>query len=377
MELKEIITGMNKTFEDFKTKQDELEKAIKDGTGTGELKGQVEKIQDSLDKMEVKLQTPKFDGKSAVLTEEEIEYKSAFESYIRTGNINDIIEKKAMNSESNPDGGYMVTPVMANRIIERVRELSPMRQVARNITISNSNEYKIPREGKKEFGAGWVGEREARPQTDTPDFEMVRIPLNEIYAMPGITRGLITDSAFDWESYISRSIADKFARVEAKAFYTGDGKNKPLGILFNPASQGIELVQGALSFDGLIDLQTSLQEDYLYDAEWQLNRMTLRDIRKLKDTQGNYIWEPSVKVGDPNTILGYRYRLATDMPGAKTGAYSVMFGNFLEAYTIVDGAGVYTLRDEYTSKPNILFYTVGRVGGGVENNDAVKILQQQ
>ena len=126
MELKEIITGMNKTFEDFKTKQDELEKAIKDGSGTGELKGQVEKLQDSLDKMEVKLQTPKFDGKSAILTEEEIEYKSAFESYIRTGNINDIIEKKAMNSESNPDGGYMVTPVMANRIIERVRELSPM-----------------------------------------------------------------------------------------------------------------------------------------------------------------------------------------------------------------------------------------------------------
>ena len=366
--IKDMIFKMNNTFENMK---DALEHKASNET--------IEKMQNALDEMEAKMQRVNFVAKTETkqeLSKEELEYKSAFDNYARTGAISEALEKKAMSTDSNPDGGYLVTPTMANKIIERVREVSPIRELANTIRLSNSNLYKVPKEGKEDFGAGWVGEREERPETATGKINMIAIPLHEQYAQPGITRGLLTDSAFNWEAYISKKIVNKFARMEAQAFILGDGNNKPRGFLFEPDKQGIQIIEKKLDFDGLIDLQAELDEQYLGNAKWVLNKFTLRDIRKLKNTNGDYIWQPSTQVGMPSTILEYGYKLATDMPTPTTGAYSIAFGNFKEAYTIVDGAGMYTLRDEYTKKPNILFYTTRRVGGGIEQEDAIKILKQ-
>jgi HK97 family phage major capsid protein len=367
-DIKDMIFEMNNTF-------NHLKEAVEKKAGTE----QIEKIQDALDAIEVKMQRVNFtpsqtEGKG--LSKEEIEYKSAFNSYAVSGAVNDHLEKKAMASDSNPDGGYMVPFTMANNIIERIRQMSPIRAIANVVSITNSNEYRVPRESTDDFGAGWVGERESRPTTDNGKLEMVKIPLNEQYAQPGITRTLLTDSAFGWEGYINRKIANKLARMEATAFVSGDGVNKPMGFLYNSTTQGIEVLEKALTFDGLMDLQAALLEEYLPNASWLLNRLTLRDIRKLKDSQNRYLWEPSTQVDKPNTILGFNYNLATDMPTPGTNALSVAFADFRQAYTIVDGATMYTLRDEYTAKPNILFYTTRRVGGGVEMPDAIKILKQ-
>lgn len=366
--VKEMLQEMNNAFDHFKK---ELE-----GKADPEV---INRINDRLDEIEVKAQrinTTPAATEQKEMTPEQIEYKSAFDSYAKVGAINETLEKKAMASDSNPDGGYMVPFTMSQNIVERVRQMSPIRNIANVVSITNSNEYRVPRESTDDFSAGWVGERESRPVTDNGKLEMVKIPLNEQYAQPGITRTLLTDSAFDWEGYINRKIANKFARMEATAFVTGDGINKPLGFLYNPESQGIQAVTAALNFDGVMDLQAALLEEYLPNASWLLNRLTLRDIRKLKDDQNRYIWEPSTQVDKPNTILGFNYNLATDMPTPAINAYSLAFGDFRQAYTIVDGAQMYVLRDEYTAKPNILFYTTRRVGGGLEMPDALKVLKQ-
>jgi len=367
----EMIEEINKAYKSLK---DELEKKSADPAA-------IEKIQSRLDELELKSQrintTPKAIEEKG-MTKEEIEYKSSFDSYARKGVVDQNLEKKQMASDSNPDGGYMVPSVMATNIVERVRQMSPIRQIANVVTISNAGEYKIPRENTDDFDSGWVGERQERPLTANGTLEMVKIPLNEQYAQPALTRKLMIDSNFNWESYINRKIGNKFARQEATAFVLGDGVNKPLGFLFQPdTKQGIEVVTKTLNFDGLMDLQAALLEEYLPNATWLLNRLTLRDVRKLKDSQNRYLWEPSTQVGHPNTILGYEYNLAADMPTPGTNALSVAFGDFAQAYTIVDGAGMYALRDELTRKPNILFYTTREVGGGVEMPDALKILKQQ
>ncbi|NEZ47789.1 phage major capsid protein [Clostridium niameyense] len=365
--VKEMIYEMNNTY-------DHLKKGL-EGKASAE---EIERMQDALDNLEAKMQNVNFGSHETKqeMTKEDMEYKSAFDNYIRTGATNELLEKKAMSTDSNPDGGYLINPIMANKIIERVREVSPIRQIANIVQISNANEYKVPKEDRTDLNAGWVGERENRPETATGKLQMVSIPLHEQYAQPGVTRRLLTDSAFAWEGYISKKIFNKFARMEGQAFVNGDGVNKPKGFLYEPEKQGIQVIEKKLDFDGLIDLQSELLEEYLAGAQWVLNRFTLRDIRKLKNTNGDYIWQPSTQVGAPSTILEYGYKLATDMPIPKTGEYSVAFGNFKDAYTIVDGAGMYMLRDEYTKKPNILFYTTRRVGGGLEMEDAIKVLKQ-
>ena len=366
----EMIEEINKNYKALK---DELEKKNSNPET-------IEKLQTRLDDLEVKMQRPNTTPNTTEekgLTKDQLEYKSSFDSYARKGVVDEHLEKKQMASDSNPDGGYMVPSTMSNKIVERVRQTSPIRQLANIVTISNSGEYKVPRENTDDFDSGWVGERQERPITTNGTLQMVKIPLHEQYAQPALTRKLLVDSNFDWEAYINRKIANKFARQEASAFVNGDGVNKPLGFLYQPdTKQGIEVVGKALNFDGLMDLQAALLEEYLPNAKWLLNRLTLRDIRKLKDLQNRYLWEPSTQVGKPNTILGYEYNLATDMPTPGTNALSVAFGDFSQAYTIVDGSGMYSLRDELTKKPNILFYTTREVGGGVEMPDAIKILKQ-
>lgn len=367
----QIIEGLNKDFKAFK---DEMSKKTVDPE-------KIAKIEDALDKYELKFQqlntVPPNNHIEGKMSKEDIEYKSSFDVYARKGVADERLEKKQMSTDSNPDGGYMVPVTMADHIIERVRQSSPIRQLANIVPLSNSNEYKVPRESTDDFDSGWVGEREDRQITDNGKIEMVSIKLHEQYAQPALTRSLITDSNFDFESYINKKVGNKFARQEATAFVTGDGVNKPLGFLHAPDKQGIELVTGGLDFDGIIDLQTSLLEEYQPNASFLINRLSLRAVRKLKDTQGHYLWEPSTQIGKPNLIIGFPYHLAADMPSPGTGAYSIAFADWSQAYTIVDGKGIYSIRDELTKKPFIQFYTTRRVGGGIEMPDAIKILKQQ
>lgn len=362
-DIKEMLEGMQKTFADLKEANER--KASKE---------EINRIQDTLDALEVKMQRATFGGDTkGQMSDLEKKESEEFKSYGRTGSIGETLEKKAMSSDSNPDGGIFIPENMAADIIARIRKISPVRQVASVVTIGRGNEYKLPREKNDSYEAGWVGERQDRPATSNDTFEVVKIPVHEMYAQPAITQNLLDDSAFNFEGYIADRVANRFAQLEGTGFVLGDGINKPQGFLTNSE---IEQISGALTFDGLIKLVYGLDAEYSAGAVFMAKRSTIRDIRTLKDLNGQYLWQPSTQIGEPATVLGYRIFEADDMPTAGTNALSVAFGNFAEGYQIVDKAGIVTLRDPYTAKPWIKFYTTKRVGGGTKNPDAIKILKQ-
>lgn len=374
VEQKEMIEAMNKAFSEFKEANDKVQEEVKaQGQATGLTTEKLEKLQAQLDQIEVKMQRVNTAPGAGENQDLSVETKAMLD-YMRKGIIP---ETKALSLDSDPDGGYMIPEQMETTIISRIRDFSPVRQVATKSTISTGNALTIPREGETDFESGWVGERQSRPVTGTADLQMVRISLHEMYAQPSATQQLIDDPAFNFEGYINQRIADLMARKEGYAFINGTGVNQPEGLL---VSTQVSTITDTLDFDALINLQAELRQQFAMNANFMFNRFTRAYIRTLKDNNGQYIWQPSTQVGQPSMVLGDTYVIADDMPNAAsagslvTGATPILYGDF-SAYRIVDKQGIRTLRDPYTSKPNVLFYTTKQVGGQVINDQAIKKLK--
>ncbi|WP_439399063.1 phage major capsid protein [Bradyrhizobium sp. PMVTL-01] len=311
-------------------------------------------------------------------------YCGAFNVYLRKDDKGlQGAETKAMSVGSDPDGGYMVTPTIG-QIIRGVNfETSPVRQVADIQTIS-SDAYEAPRDDD-EMSAGWVGEQEDRPETGTGKVGIQRIPVHELYANPKVTQKLLEDNAWDIESWLGNKIGDKFGRTEASAFVVGNGVKKPRGFTTYPAgtfvangSGKIEQIAagtgGQVGWDDLILVLTALKEFYLAGAIWMMQRATVGKVMLLKDGEGRYIWQQNQQAGKPSVLLGYEVRQAADMAAVGASALPIAFGNFKMGYTIVDRVGISTLRDPFSAKPFVQFYTRKRVGGDVTNFEAIKLL---
>lgn len=365
IEVKEMITEINKAFN-----------ALQEAVENRATKEEIENIQNVIDNVEAKLQRVNFgastESKESMTAEEKKEMDD-YLGWVRKGAVTEDMEEKAMSSDSNPDGGYLVPTNMSQNIITRIRKVSPIRQLADHVTISLGSEYKIPREKNDGYGYGWVGEREERGETDADKIEMLRFPVHEMFAQPKVTQTLIDDTAFNVESYIASRVSGRFAQIEGKSFILGDGVNQPEGFLNH---KEIEKIEKPADYDGLIYLIYSLDAEYSSDAVFMAKRTMIRDLRLLKDNDGKPLWQPSMQVGEPNRLLGYPISEADDMPAPGVGALSLAFGNFREGYLIVDRQGIRQLRDPYTSKPWIKFYTTMRVGGGVKLPEAIKILKQ-
>lgn len=289
-------------------------------------------------------------------------------------------EAKALQIGSDPDGGYWVPRQMSARIITQVFESSPIRQIATVETIS-TDALEIPND-YGEVGAGWVGEQEARPETSTPPVGVMRIGVNEMYAMPKATQKLLEDATIDVEAWLADKIAQKFARLEATAFVLGSGVKQPRGLLSYPGGTTnpgtVEQIHGGdanlITADGLIKLTYSIKEPYMANARFLMQRASVALVMLLKDSQGRYLWQPALALGAPSSLLSYPITWAADMPAVAAGALPVAFGDFRQAYTVVDRLGISTLRDPFTAKPFVLFYTRRRVGGDVANFEAYKLL---
>ena len=287
---------------------------------------------------------------------------------------------KTMSVNSDPDGGYLVIPTLGGTITTLVRETSPMRQLASVQTIgSDSLEYMLDND---EAGAGWVGETQARPETSTPKFNKLVIPVNEIYAQPKATQKLIDDAVVDIEAWLAEKVAQKFARMENTAFMVGDGVVQPRGILTYPnGTSGITVEQivtgsaSAFAYDGLVNLQSALKEEYQGNASWLVNRLGFGNLLLLKDLNGTPIFnmQYDMRIGLQRSILGAPLYFATDMPTVATNALAAIYGDFKRAYQIVDRTGIRILRDPFTDKPFVKFYTTKRVGGALVNGEAIKI----
>lgn len=317
------------------------------------------------------------------------EYKSAFERLMRVNFNIDMLgdaERKALSVGQDSAGGYFVYSDMSGRIVQRIFETSPMRAYASVQVISTD-----ALEGyydNDETGFGWVGELEARPVSTTPNIGKWRIPVHEMYAMPDATQQLLDDSIVPLETWLDGKIADRFARAENNAFVSGNGVDKPRGFLTlansTDLTQGVEQIKTTVNGgfaaapsggDVLIDALYSLKAQYRANATWFMNRATTRLVRKLKDSDGAYLWSPGIAAGQPATVLGYPVAAFEDMPDPATGSLSIAVGDMRQAYQIVDRQGIRMLRDPYTAKPKILFYATKRTGGTVVNGEALKLIQ--
>ena len=263
-----------------------------------------------------------------------------------------------------------------------VYETSPMRQLANVMTIgTNSLEYILDND---EAEANWVGETQPRPETDTPQLAMLDIVANEIYAQPKASQRFLDDAGINVEAWLADKVAQAFSRKENTAFMVGDGVNKPRGLLTYTAgttiaSQQIEQINSggaaAFTYDGLVNLQSALKEAYQANASFLVNRKGFGSLLLLKDLNGSPIFNMAydTRVGLQRTILGSPLYFASDMAEVGSNALAAAYGDFKRAYTIVDRTGVRVLRDPYTDKPFVKFYTTKRVGGSVVNFEAVKI----
>jgi len=320
-------------------------------------------------------------------------YKDAFFNYIRHRGDEKMLapeQLKALSVGSDTDGGYMVDADTSGRIVGRVFETSPVRQYASVQSIGSDALEGL--HDVDEADSGWVGETSARPETGTPTIEKWRIPVHEQYASPKATQKLLDDAVVNMETWLANKIADKLSRVENAAFVSGDGVGKPRGFLtygdwatagtfqLGAIEQFDTGVNGgfAASPDGgdvLIDALYGLKMQYRNNATWFMNRATTGEVRKLKDSDGAYIWAPGLAAGQPATVLGYGQASFEDMPDIATGALSIAVGDMRSAYQIVDRIGIRILRDPYTAKPYVIFYTTKRVGGDVVDFDALKLVR--
>ncbi|SHL64416.1 phage major capsid protein [Roseibium suaedae] len=318
-----------------------------------------------------------------------LEHRAAFESYVRTGQEARLrpLELKAMSIGSDADGGYLVPEETEAGILRRLSQVSPIRAIAGNRQVSAST-YKKPYSltGPQ---TGWVGETDARPQTTAPTLAELSFPAMELYAMPAASASLLDDAAIDVDAWIAEEVETAFAEQEGAAFINGDGVNRPKGFLSVDRVAEASWAWGKLGTvksgeaggfpalspgDVLLDLIYTLKAGYRQNARFVMNRRTQGALRKLKDGDGNYLWQPPMTAGGEATLLNFPVTEAEDMPDIAVDAPAIAFGDFRRGYLVVDRMGVRILRDPYSSKPYVLFYTTKRVGGGVQDYDAIKLM---
>lgn len=380
-EIEKKLQEISEAHQAFKTAHDQ---ALK--TQSAEAKAKVDEMNEKLSQLDAELKGIKAaaarttqGGNGQEITDAEqktAEYKKNFGQFLRKG-----VEFKANTSNSDEDGGYLVTPEMATEIVTKIFESSPMRQLA-SVQVISSDALEML-EDLELIASGWVGETSARPATDTAKLKMIKIATHEIYAQPLATQKLLDDAAVNVESWIAGKVAQKFALDEATAFISGNGSGKPKGILayengtgFNQVEQLETSTSLTIKGDDLIDLTYGLKGEYKKSASFLAQRATIKEFRKLKDLQGRYLWEPGLNGSAQATLLGAPLYEAADMAAAGVaGNLAVAFGDFKAGYQIVDRIGIRVIRDVYTNKPFTMFYTTKRVGGGVKNFEAIKLLK--
>lgn len=296
---------------------------------------------------------------------------------------------KAMLVGSNPDGGYYAPVDMSSQIHKRIFETSPLRSIA-NVVSTMAEAWSCILDDQ-EASAGWVGEVSARPETATPQIGEIIIPTHEMYANPAVSQKTLDDAIFNVVSWLTGKLSEKFGRLENAAFINGDGSLKPTGILTLPDWTSVDSYKRdalgtrttatslTIGADDLIKVQGDLFEPYQPRAVWAMHRKVwIADVVTLKDDEDRYLLNPLMMFQGADTILlGKKVVLMGDMPSNANaaGAYGIMYGDFKEGYTIVDRIGMRILRDPFTNKPFIHFYSTKRVGGKVTNFQAIKRLK--
>ena len=395
-EINEAFGEFLTSFEAFKGANDERLAQIETRMGADVVtEEKVDRISRSLDEQKRSLERLTLKGARPALGREGAtalpsEHKSAFAAYVRSGDdrLMRALDAKAMSFGSGQDGGYLVPDETEAEIGRRLSQLSPIRSIATVRQVSGAVL-------KKPFAisgpaVGWVAETAARPQTATPTLAELQFATMELYAMPAATQSLLDDAVVDLDAWIASEVETAFAEQEGAAFVNGNGVNKPKGFLDYTEVAETAWIWGQIGYvatgvsgglpashpsDVLIDTVYALKAGYRQNANWVMNRKTQASLRKLKDADGNYLWQAPAAAGNRAMLMGFPIVEAEDMPDPAANATPIAFGDFARGYLVVDRTGVRVLRDPYSAKPYVLFYTTKRVGGGVQDFDAIKLLK--
>jgi HK97 family phage major capsid protein len=423
--IKSVADSIDKiatAFDEYKKTNDQRIEAIKSGNSTADFDAKLARMdqhieamteaKSRLEKMETKLARPgvfsggKDDGES----KESAEYRSAFLDWMRAPGDHERQQKasqaqKALEAKSAADGrekraaqtvtptgsaGGFALPEEIERTIARLGvDMSPIRAIATVRTVG-STDYK---ELFDVNGAGfeWVGETDPRNQTNTPDLAEVAPTFGMASAKPQASEESLDDLFFNVEDWLISSASEAMYAGEGAAFISGNGTKKPTGILAGPtpvstadSSRAFGTLQYIASgqaaamptnLDVLYDLVYSLRARYRNNAQWLTSKLVLAAMRKYKDADNNYLWQPSLQAGQPSTFLGYAINEAEDMPAVAANAFPLAFGDFKEGYLICDRVGLRITRDEITTPGFVKFYVRKRVGGKLRNTQAIKLLK--
>lgn len=398
-----ILADLQRAFSEFRAVNDRRLAALETGRGDVLNEEHVNRINAAL----TELQTAHDEqartiaalrlggaGRSAD-TPEARAYAQAFDRAFRRGGddaeLHAMAVRAALTTQSDPDGGWLA-PTEIESTIDRVLSIvSAMRGLATVRQIRSGTYEKLVGQGGAT--AGWVGEAEARPETATPKLAALSFEAMELYANAFASQTMLDDGIVDIGAWLGDEISIAFAEQEGPAFISGSGVKKPRGILSYPTVADGNYAWGKIGYvgtggaglaadpdglDAFIDLTSALKQAYRPGAAWVMNRKTEGAARKLKDSQGHYQWVPPTpgQTGpNPATLLGYPIANDDSMPDIGAGAFPVAFGDFRRGYLIVDRMGIRVLRDPYTNKPKVGFYTTKRVGGGVQMFEAIKLLK--
>ena len=402
-EIKSAIDASNVAFEEFKRINDARLAKIEAGNGDdGDLKAKMElaakdmaEQKKLLEAIETKLARPHLGADGKPVNPDVEEHKAAFGKFLRKGVEYDRgIEQKALNIGAGTDGGFAVPKEIDSAISALAVNISPIRSIASVVQVGTSDYHKLV--NVRGTSSGWVGETSARTSTNTPQLADIAPPMGELYANPQATQQMLDDVFFNAEAWLAGEVATEFARAEGAGFVSGTGVTQPRGFLSytNVSTDDATRTFGQIQYVGtgasgafktltstvnpVDDLYTvvgKMKAAYRAGSKWVMPKSVLFTVMAFKDYQGRYVFSPVSAPGMTDTILGYPVVEAEDMPALAANSYSVAFGNFKLAYLIVDRMGTRVLRDPFSNKPYIGFYTTKRVGGGVVNSEAIKLIK--
>lgn len=386
LDVKATVEALNKAFADFRaehTKQlDDMKKGQSDALQAlkvDTINAHISDLQSAVDAATTKMAAMEMGAAGGGRQVKDKEYSDAFQAHMRRGDV-----QASLNKGASDQGGYTVPIEWDRTITDKLIIVSPMRDLCTVQSVSGAGYSKLI--NLRGTTSGWVGETDARPETNTPKFASQAYSWGELYANPSATQQMLDDSELNLETWLAGEVETEFSYQENRAFVSGDGVNKPRGLLTYAAGGanlhplgGIAVsasgAVGAITSDAVLDLIYALPSAFTNTARFAMNRNTQRAVRKLKDGQGNYLWQPTFVAGQPATLAGYDLREIPDMPDVATNALSIAFGDFARAYKILDRIGVRVLRDPFTNKPYVSFYTTKRVGGGLENPECMKFMK--
>lgn len=399
-----ILNDMKKAFEEFKNERDKEVADLKKGMGdlvqsnkVESINAEITSLQASLDEVNRSIAALTIGGSGAPAPDAAvIKHAETFNSWFRKGeraidaDLRELEVNAALTTDKDDDGGYLVPDQMSQEIDRVVSTVSVIRELSTVMQISGNTYKKLINMGGT--GSGWVGERAARPETDAPTLRELAFNLMELYANPAATQRTLDDARVDIATWLANEVAIEFAEQEGAAFVTGDGANKPRGILgYDKVTNG-SYAWGKLGYvpskvaaalndtnnDGveqMIQLYGALKQQYRNGASFVMSDATMMKIRSFKQADGTYLWAAPSGTTELPTILGKPVRTDDNMDAIGAGNFPIAFGNFKRGYLIVDGPGVRVLRDPYTNKPYVHFYTTKRTGGGVQNFEAIKLMK--